>query len=285
MLINQESLLEHLKQLSSDEFQGRKVATAGNLKAQQYISTQLKNLSVLPFKNKFVHHFEFHSFLKTTKGNNVIAFIEGSHKKDEFIILTAHFDHLGKKGGKIYNGADDNASGTSALLSIAEQLQAQPLNHSVIILFTDAEEANLKGSKAFVRQNSNVLDKIKLNINMDMLAGGKSSNKLHYLQKGLTTLLTEDDFIAFKNSHNFIETNVVKGFRNRLRGQHHKTNWVKASDHSTFYDNGIPFIYYGVGTHKNYHTPEDNYENTNLTLFINSTNIIYQQLVTIDSVI
>ena len=200
-------------------------------------------------------------------------------------MLTAHFDHLGMKGNKIYNGADDNASGTSALLSIAEQLTKTPLMHNVILIFTDAEESGLKGSKAFIKENKELIGHIKLNINMDMLAGSINSHNLHYISRGLDTLLSHESFEQFKRNHLYQEFSIVKGFRRERHALNKRTQWLLASDHGAFHQNGIPFIYYCVGTHQNYHSHNDEFSNTNHQLLINSTNAIYQQLLFLDQAI
>lgn len=280
--ISPNNLLEHYQVLSSNAFQGRKVATQGNLKAQQYIISQLKQFSVLPFKEKFTHSFDINSMFSTETGNNVIGIIKSSEKSVGYIVLTAHFDHLGIKGNKIYNGADDNASGSAALLSIAEQLAKQPINHDVIVLFTDAEENGLKGSKAFLKQNQHLMSEIKLNINMDMLAGSKNSKNLHFISRGIDKLIVKHKRQQFNQNHLYHELAINKGFKRGRLSLDTRINWIKASDHGVFHQHGIPFIYYGVGTHKNYHSQHDEFENTNHRLFIHATNAIYQQLLFLD---
>lgn len=275
-------LLNHFQLLSSDTFQGRKVSTEGNLNAQKYIIEQFTQYSILPFKEKFVHPFNYNVAFGQKTGNNLIALIKGSQKKRGYIVLTAHFDHLGVKGNRIFNGADDNASGTSALLSIAEQLNKTPLKHSVIVIFTDAEESGLKGSKAFIEENHDLLSHIKLNINMDMLAGSKRSKNLHYIFRGLDKLLSIEKLEQFQQNHLYQELPIVKGFRRKRHTLNKRINWLLASDHGVFHQNEIPFIYYGVGTHQNYHSQRDEFSNTNHQLLVNSTNAIFQQLLFLD---
>lgn len=283
--IKSEQLLNHFKVLSSDTFQGRKVSTTGNKKAQQYLIDQLSTLSVQGFKGQYKHSFHYGSSTYPKSGNNIIAFIPGSNEANKYIVLTAHFDHLGTKGNRIFNGADDNASGTSALLAMAEQLVNQPLSHHIIVLFTDGEENGLKGSKAFIHDNQELLKNIKLNINMDMLAGSKRSKNLHFIARGLTKILTDNQLTMFYQNQQTRELSVVKGFKRERHSLNKRTHWLLASDHGSFHQAGIPFIYYGVGTHSNYHSPSDEYLNTNHQLLINSTNIIFQQLLFLDQAI
>lgn len=283
--IESRQLLHHFETLSSDTFQGRKVSTQGSIKAQKYIIEQLHQLSIAPFNNKFTHSFEYNVTFSKSKGSNIIGYIEGTDKNLGYIVLTAHFDHLGTKGKQVFNGADDNASGVSSLLSISEQLAKTPLKHNVIILFTDAEENGLKGSKAFLKENQYLLSQIRLNVNMDMLAGSKNSKRLHYIHRGLNKLLSKESIEKFVKNHNYRDFSVIKGFRKERHALNKHTSWVKASDHGVFYSNGIPFIYYGVGTHRNYHSQHDEFINTNHQLLINSTNAIFQQLLFLDQTI
>jgi len=78
---------------------------------------------------------------------------------------------------------------------------------------------------------------------------------------------------------------VIKGFRKNVGGKNHRVNWLKASDHYAFHKNDIPFIYYGVGLHKNYHTSKDTYKNANKDLYVKSTNLIHQKILFIDHAI
>ena len=283
--VEKQLLLEYFKVISSDGFEGRKLGSVGGLKASEYIYTQLKSSGVLPFEGKFKHAFSFNKFNTVIQGNNVIGEIKGTHYPNQYIVLTAHYDHLGKKNNRIYNGADDNASGTSALLIIAKMLAESPLQHSILVLFTDGEESNLKGAKAFSKEKQKLFDDIKLNINLDMLSGAKQTRKLRYISRRLDSLLTPSELNTFKTKQ-FKKFQLVKGFKSAHRNVLNKrVNWDMASDHWVFHQQGIPFVYYGVGTHHNYHKSSDTYENSNLLFFFNATNAIYQQLLFLDSAI
>jgi Zn-dependent M28 family amino/carboxypeptidase len=282
--INNKALLNYLKILSSNDFSGRKFSTPGNKLAQNYIVSTLERLSIPAFKGAYQHPFSQELWFSTKQGANVIALIEGKKHPERYIILSAHYDHLGNKGHKIFNGADDNASGTAALLSYADLLIKNPLNHSVILLFTDGEETNLLGAKAFVSEQKTMLPKIKLNINIDMIAGSKQTKVLGYISHDFEQILSSAMQEKLLTCQKELPLKIKKGF-NRAKGRNSilaKTNWRMASDHAVFYQNNIPFIYFGVGTHKNYHSVNDNYENINTEFFIDATSAIYQQLLFID---
>ncbi len=283
------TVLEHLGTLSSDNFEGRKFASQGSIKSQSYLISILKQLDVTAFNNQYRHTFNRSGLSQTKRGTNIIGIIEGTHYLDEYIVLSAHYDHLGTKGRKVYNGADDNASGTSALLYYAQILKENPLKHSVILLFTDGEEVDLLGAKAFISQQKIILSKVKLNINLDMISGSKRTKKLRFISKNLSRILSTQSLTDFSKLQSHLNKNSVihltHGFRGtRTMGSKVKrNNWLMASDHGVFSKAGIPFIYFGVGTHKNYHTEFDNYGNINKTFYLAAVDAIFAQLIYVDN--
>ncbi len=282
-------LLQHLNVLSSDQFSGRKFSSQGSLQAQSYLVSVLENLNVPPFNNQYLHAFTKSGFFQSKQGANVIATIPGSHFQDRYILLSAHYDHLGTKGGKVFNGADDNASGIAALLYYAKLLKQAPLKHSIILLFSDGEEVNLLGAKAFIEQQKNLLNNIRLNINLDMIAGSKHTKKLRFISKDLNKILNPEDLAKFDKFQASLKkrpnVHLTYGFRGRKRigTSVNHINWLMASDHGVFSKAGIPFIYFGVGPHKNYHSEFDVYANINHQFFLSATDIIFQQLIYLDN--
>ncbi|PKI16275.1 peptidase M28 [Colwellia sp. 12G3] len=283
------SVLEHLKILSSNEFLGRKFASQGSIKSQTYLVSTLCALKVQAFKNKYRHTFTQPGFFQTKQGTNIIAYIPGTQHVNKYIVLSAHYDHLGTKRNTVYNGADDNASGTSALLHYAKLLAKKPLKHSVILLFTDGEEVNLLGAKAFITQQKNILSNIKLNINLDMIAGSKRIKKLHFISRGLPQILSTQSLGELIKLQAHFKTNssahLKAGFSNRggAGTSLKRTNWLMASDHGVFNKAAVPFIYFGVGTHKNYHSEFDDFVNINQNFYLAAIDIIFKQLIYIDT--
>lgn len=278
--IPDKAVLRHLHYLSSDSLEGRQVGTKGGELSQDYIVSQLKINTIKPLAEEYLVDFSIVGLFSAIRGRNVVGLIKGTEFPEKFIVLSAHFDHIGGRGNKIYNGADDNASGTSALLYYAKKLQQSPLRYSVILLFTDGEEVNLNGAKAFIKQNPTLLANIVLNINLDMIAGSATTKYLRYISRGLNKLLGEDKILALQQQNYAIQ--LKKGFRQqRLRGNKN-IKWQIASDHGVFYRQNIPFIYYGVGNHQNYHQTSDTYENINQQFFISAVDVIYQQITFID---
>jgi len=272
-------LLESFKYLSNSDLAGRKTGTQGLIKARNYLIKQLTMLKVSPYKNSFTHEFTANN----GTGHNVIGIIKGNKHFNKYIVLTAHYDHLGKKSGKIYNGADDNASGTAALLILAKALIKSPPMHNILLVFTDAEESGLKGAKAFIKQNMNILPDVKVNINLDMLSGTKQTKRLHFISRGIEDILSTKLFHQFKANQQFSNLRLVQGFRSPHNiSLNKRVNWNMASDHGVFFKQKIPFIYFGVGIHRNYHTVNDTFKNSNLSLLVKAVNVIYYQLIFLD---
>ena len=250
--VNKVSLLKHLKTLSSDNFEGRRTGTKGGIKAKKYIINQFYTLSVLPFKENYEQSFTFESRGKTYKGVNVLGLIKGTELPHKYIVISAHYDHEGVKKGKIYNGADDNASGISALFTFAEYFKNNPPKYSVVLAAFDAEELGLKGSKYFVQSSAIPHHKIVANLNMDMISRS-DKNELFAVgtryNKNLKHLVSN-----FKHSN---KITLSMGHD----GEDGLDNWTYSSDHASFHKKGIPVLYFGVEDHKDYHEPTDDFEN------------------------
>jgi len=285
-VLDKDQLYKHVEILSSDAFNGRKLGSKGNAEAQKYIVEALQKLNIPPMESSYYQSFTYSNLFSNKQGSNIVAVInsKNNHSNKKYIVLSAHFDHIGRSGNRIFNGADDNASGTAALLSLAQQLIEKPLEHNFILLFSDGEESNLKGAKAFVKKHSKLLADIKLNINMDMLAGSQRSQQLNFISKGLEKLLSEQQSRNLENIQGNSSIRLHKGFRSisGTKFSASSKSWIMASDHGVFHKANVPFMYFGVGTHKNYHKASDTYKNINPVLFIGAVESIYQQLIFID---
>jgi Zn-dependent M28 family amino/carboxypeptidase len=171
--------------LASNEFEGRYVGSKGNEKAGQYISKVFKDIGLKPLlgKNYYVEYSQlvykyYGEIYKNDTGtnktlNNVVGVIKGKDSK-KAVVVSAHFDHLGYVNGKLIRGALDNASGVSALIKIANGLQAKskekPFDEDIIFCAFNGEEEGLAGSRAFVEQitSKKLYDNI-YNINIDSI--------------------------------------------------------------------------------------------------------------------
>lgn len=263
--IDETSLLKHVRNLSSDAFEGRKTGTKGAKKAKNYIINEFYKLKVSPFKKSYKQDFYFIKKGNGYNATNVLGFIPGTCSKKKYIVISAHYDHLGIKKGKVYNGADDNASGVSALLTMAKYLKQHPPKHAVIFVAFDGEEQDLQGSKYFVNSNIVPLNKIALNINMDMISRS-DNNELFVVGTAYNSALKK--VISHTNFSKKIKlTRGHDGFDG-------KTDWTYSSDHTWFYKKNIPFLYFGVADHDDYHEPTDVFENIQPEFYTEAVNTI-----------
>lgn len=245
-------LLKHIKSMSSDAFEGRRTSSAGAIKTQKYIINQFHALGVLPFLKDYKQAFSFVAKRKQYNGVNILGVVEGTKYPKDYIVISAHYDHEGIKKDKIYNGADDNASGVSALFSFAEYFKKYPPKHSVILAAFDAEELGLKGSMYFVKNVMNTSKHIALNMNMDMIS---RSDKNELFVAGASDNETLKKVIQDHQYSNKIK--LIIGHD----GYDGTDNWIYSSDHANFYKQGIPFLYFGVEDHEDYHEPTDTFQN------------------------
>jgi len=170
VVINKSKIKEHLYTLSSDDMQGRKPGTPGIEKATKYIEKEFKRIGLKTYNNLPTYRQNFK--YQEIEMCNVIGVLEGKSKKNEFVIVSAHYDHLGMMnsgaGDRIYNGANDDASGVAGVLALAEYFKAKGENErSIIFVAFTAEELGLIGSKHFGK-NINA-DKCIAGINLEMI--------------------------------------------------------------------------------------------------------------------
>ncbi|GAB2494820.1 M28 family peptidase [Algoriphagus taiwanensis] len=280
--VDSEQLLSHLRYLSSDELQGRKPLTTGNLKAQKYILEHYKSLSLAePIYPDFIQRFSFENRRekKTYEdAANLVAFIPGSESK-KVIVITAHYDHVGvgrpdANGDSIYNGADDNASGTAALMALADYFSKNRPKHALLFAALDAEEMGLQGAKALVRDFPYPLEQIVVNINMDMI----SRNDKNEIYASGTYHNPQLKPILEKASASLSPT-LKFGHDEPGTG---REDWTQASDHGPFFEKKVPHIYFGVEDHEDYHRPSDEYKNIQEEFYINATNLILKCILALD---
>ena len=196
------------------------------------------------------------------QGMNVLGFIEGTDPrlKDELVIVSAHYDHLGKRGEDIFYGADDNASGTSAVIEIAEAFnEAKRLGvgpkRSVICMLMTGEEMGLLGSQYYVERPLYPLDRTIANVNIDMI--GRMDEK--HPDSNYTYVIGSDrlstDLHKINESVNQVYTKLYLDYT--FNADDDPNRFYYRSDHYNFAKNGIPAIFYFSGVHEDYHRPTD----------------------------
>jgi Zn-dependent M28 family amino/carboxypeptidase len=256
--------LEDVRILSADDMEGRLVGSPGGEKARGYILGRMREIGLAPVEQAFVFKRKDGA---EVRGVNLIARIEGSTPGGKVLVITAHYDHLGIQGGQIYNGADDNASGVAGLLAVAEAFKDAPPKHTVLIVALDAEEGGLRGARVFLEAPPVPAGDIALNINFDMLAknargelyaAGGSPNP--WVKARLEALVPTAP-VSLKLGH---DTGPDDSF----------DNWTYQSDHGVFARAGIPWVYFGVEDHPEYHKPTDDFATVPQAFFLKAVDTV-----------
>lgn len=203
--------------------------------------------------------------VKQLIGSNVIAYIEGSDPKlkNEIVIVSAHYDHLGIRGSSIYNGADDNGSGTSSVLEIAKALAdakkaGEGPRRTVICMFVSGEEKGLLGSKYYVENPLFPLENTIVDVNVDMIGRTDElhTNSNYVYVIGSNRLSTELHEINEAMNEQYTKIDLDYTYN----AEDDPNRYYYRSDHYNFAEKGIPAIFYFSGTHKDYHQPTDTVE-------------------------
>jgi Zn-dependent M28 family amino/carboxypeptidase len=261
-------LLRDVEYLSSDELEGRSADLPSMQKARNYVEKRFKESGIKPLGTSYKQEFQIteRGSDKKIPGVNFVGEIKGKKHPDKYIVITAHYDHVGLSKGEIYNGADDNASGTAALFAIAKYFRKKKPDHSLIFVAFDAEEKGLQGARHFVGNLPVAKESIVLNVNMDMLSRNDkgelyAAGAFHYPQ--FKPMLEA----AQKKA----KVKLLLGHDDPKLG---KDNWTNQSDHAAFHAAKIPFVYFGVEDHKDYHRPTDDFANIQPEFYVKAVETV-----------
>jgi len=246
-----ERLEQHVYTLASDSMQGRKAGTEHARMAAGYITNQWKEIGIEPFfDNAYLQPFGNNWF------QNVVGIIHGNDPvlKNEYIIIGAHYDHIGTNiFGRIRNGADDNASGVAALIELGRELKQNQSNlkRSVILIAFDAEEIGLIGSTYFINHwetsiTDNKIENIKLMISIDMVGWYEASGKINYIGSG-----------TIKNGNEIILNSPAIPAALNVAAKNFETNILVGTDTHAFAFKRIPTLNVTTGLKSPYHTSRD----------------------------
>ena len=257
---NQESFKKDVEYLASEKLEGRFPGTNGEQLAANYIAEKFEKFGLTKLTDSYFQSFNFtlpsspHEEVKFNQdtdtqinAKNIIAFID--NKKKNTVIIGAHYDHIGYGGqysldrgiNEIHNGADDNASGTAMLLSLAKQLNNKnDLENNYLFIAFSAEELGLIGSRYFV--NSDVFKKESINfmINLDMVGRLNAEKELSIFGVGTSSIFKQ----VVNSMNNNFKLKIIE-------------DGTGPSDHTSFYNKDIPVLFFHTGSHENYHRPSD----------------------------
>ena len=302
--ITSKELSELLYEFASDEFEGRNTGEPGQKLAVNFIRDFYKANDIVKADNtedyfqKFLVDFseklvanpnninplESSSIdeenIDWVKTENVAAIIEGDVYPNEYIVLTAHLDHVGIEDGEIYNGADDDGSGSMALLEIAQAFKLAELDgnrpkRSIVILHVSAEEKGLLGSKYYAENPLYPLNETITNLNVDMIGRTdptRESDNDNYIYLIGTDRLSS---MLHETSEKVNSRTVNLELDYRFNAWDDPNRFYERSDHFNFAKNNIPVIFYFSGTHEDYHGPGDTPDKIRYDLLTQRSRLIF----------
>lgn len=284
--ITQAELKKHLYIVASDEMEGRNTGEPGQKKAGLYLIEEYKKIGVsfpkgaTDWYQKVPSAFMTKGFgPKLNDSENIWAYIEGSEKPDEVLVISAHYDHVGMKNGEVYNGADDDGSGTVALLEIAQAfMEAKKAGYgpkrSILFLHVTGEEHGLHGSRYYSENPLFPIANTIADINIDMIGRRDDDHK----DNGNYIYVIGSDRLS-SDLHNINEAANAKYVKLELDYKYNDrkdpNRYYYRSDHYNFAKKGIPSIFYFNGVHEDYHKEGDEPEKIEYDLLAKRTQLAF----------
>jgi hypothetical protein len=245
------------------------------------LAKEKKPLSDISLEKNIKTKLEFKKRSTIINASNVIGYIEGTDKKDEYVFLTGHYDHLGKKGDVIYYGADDDGSGTVTVIEMAEAFaKAKQDGHgprrTVVFMTVSGEEKGLWGSEYYSDHPVFPLEKTTVDLNTDMIGRidpnrnyGDSTNYLYVI--GNDKLSTDLDPISKAVNNQFTKLELDYKYNDPKDPE----RIYYRSDHYNFARKGVPIIFFFDGIHKDYHKPSDTVDKINFDIMEKRARFIF----------
>ncbi len=265
--ITAKELKDYLYVFAGDDFEGRDTGEAGQKKAAAFLKEQYKRMNIVSPLGGDDYYQEipesyFRGGIKASE--NVLAFIEGTEKPEEIIVISAHYDHVGvDKDGNVYNGADDDGSGTVSVLEIAQAFakakkDGKGPKRSILFLHVTGEEKGLYGSKFYTENPVFDLDNTVANLNIDMVGrvdkNHEGEDKRNYVYLiGSDRLSTDLHKISEAANERYVKMDLDYRYNDR----NDPNRFYFRSDHYNFAKHNIPIIFYFNGVHDDYHQITD----------------------------
>lgn len=280
--ITTDELKELLYRFASEEFEGRMTGEPGHKLAAEFIKSYYVGLGI-PSPLGGTNYFQGISKSYFPKGikasENVLAYIEGTEKPEEILVLSAHLDHEGIKDGEVYYGADDNGSGTVALLEIAEAFKiaaknGYPPKRSILFAHFTAEEIGKYGSEFYTENPVFPLENTITNLNIDMIGrvdGRHTEDKNYIYLIGSDRLSKELHYISEAVQKAYVDINLDY----KYNAINDSNRYYARSDQYNFAKKGVPVIFYFSGVHEDYSKPTDTPDKINYGLLAKRTKLIF----------
>ena len=280
--ISANELKEYVYYLSSDDLKGRKTGEPGFDMASKYIKDFYESEEIAsPLGNDdYYQHIPktfFYSDLNSSQ--NVVAYLKGTQFPNEVLIISAHSDHLGTIDNMVYNGADDNGSGTAALMEIAQAFKKAKdagfaPKRSILFLHLTGEEEGLEGSRYYTTHPIFALEDTVADLNIDMIGradDAHQTNTNYVYVIGSDKLSTELHYISEAANNEFTHLQLDYKYDD----DNDPNNFYGRSDQYNFAEHEVPVIFYFSGTHDDYHQPTDTPEKLNYPLLEKRTKLIF----------
>lgn len=280
--IEEEDLRQLLYVYASDYFQGRETGTLGQKRAVSFLKEFYQNREIAAAEGTedYFQPMNLNIKGKDISTENVVAIIPGSEKPEEYLVISSHLDHIGIHEGQINNGADDDGSGSVALLEIAEAFQKAVVEgngpkRSIIFLHVSGEEKGLLGSKYYTNNPLYPLTQTIANLNVDMI--GRTDPKRTEGKRNYVYLIGSDrlstELHQISEAANAATLNVELDYT--YNAPDDPNRFYFRSDHYNFAKNNIPVIFYFNGTHADYHRPSDTVDKIEFDLLKERTQLIF----------
>ena len=273
--IDADRLMSAVTLLADPKFEGRAAGSPGGIAARGWIAERFRAIGLEPSAAGYLIPFTF-AGKSGAKGDgvNIVGVCPGRDPKLPMFVVSAHYDHLGVRDGVMYPGADDNASGVAVLLELAAYCRTNPFRRSIVFAAFDAEEGGLSGARAFVASPPVPKGRIALNVNLDMVS--RSDRRELYVAGTYHTPVLKPPL-----------ERVARSARVKLLFGHDRPgkpgdDWTTQSDHAAFHQAKIPFVYFGVEDHADYHKPTDTADKISRSFFVDAAETILDSLLALD---
>lgn len=282
--ITAEDLSRHLHIVASDEMEGRNTGSEGQKRAAQYIIGQYRQIGIKPPAAEPDYlQFVPKEALNSRRGQlpdseNIVAYIPGSEKPNELIVISAHYDHVGVRDGIVYNGADDDGSGTVALIELAEAFtkaskRGKNPKRSILFLHVTGEEHGLLGSKYYSENPIFPLANTIANINIDMIGRSDPENEGKDYVYVIGSEMLSTELKKINENANATTHKLLLNYKYDDPADPNRLYY--RSDHYNFAKNGIPSIFFFDGIHGDYHKPTDDADKIDYKLYQKRVQLVF----------
>lgn len=289
--VDRSLLMRDIGTLAAPAFEGRGTGTPGGLRARQWIAEHFSRIGLAPaVQGDYLQPFTV--TVRRASGSrpegapapgdyraaNVIGRTPAREPGAATLVVTAHYDHFGIRNGVPYPGADDNASGVAVLLAAARHFTANPPRHPMLFAALDAEELGLRGARTLVQSALLPRRRVALNVNLDMVSRN-DANEIYAAGTSYAPWQTP----ILRDVQTRTSVRILFGHDRPAASAAGLDDWTQLSDHGAFHAAGIPFVYFGVEDHPDYHKPTDTLDRIDPRFFGDVADMVVEAIRTFDA--